>query len=67
LPLIDRIGDSHGFPSVEEVLSGRGVSTLHAALHGIDAAPADILAGMNQRRRRRARPPGGFSCRSWAM
>jgi glucokinase len=47
--LIDRIGDSHGFPSVEEVLSGRGVSTLHAALHGIDAAPADILADMNQR------------------
>jgi glucokinase len=49
--LIDRIGDSHGFPSVEEVLSGRGVSTLHAALHGIDVQPADILAGMAAGRR----------------
>jgi glucokinase len=48
--IIDRIGDSHGFPSVEEVLSGRGVSTLHAALHGIDVQPADILAGMESER-----------------
>ncbi len=47
--VLDKIGDSHGFPSVEEVLSGRGVSTLHAALHGIEAAPADILAGMDAR------------------
>jgi glucokinase len=47
--ILEKIGDSHGFPSVEEVLSGRGVSTLHAALHGIDAAPADILAGMDAR------------------
>lgn len=44
--LLDAIRDSHGFASVEEVLSGRGVSTLHSALHGIVAAPADILAGM---------------------
>jgi glucokinase len=47
--IIDRIGDSHGFPSVEEVLSGRGVSTLHAALHGVDVQPADVLAGMADR------------------
>jgi glucokinase len=47
--IIDTIGDSHGFPSVEEVLSGRGVSTLHAALHGVDVQPADVLAGMADR------------------
>jgi glucokinase len=47
--ILGRIGDSHGFPSVEEVLSGRGVSTLHAALHGTRAAPADILADMDAR------------------
>lgn len=49
LEVLPRIADSHGFPSVEEVLSGRGVSTLHAALHGVDAAPADILAAMETR------------------
>lgn len=47
--ILDRIGDSHGFPSVEEILSGRGVSTLHRALHGVEAAPSDILAGMEAR------------------
>jgi glucokinase len=49
LDILPRIADSHGFPSVEEVLSGRGVSTLHAALHGATAAPADILAAMQAR------------------
>jgi len=47
--ILDRIGDSHGFPSVEEVLSGRGVCTLHKALHGTRAAAADIMAGMEAR------------------
>lgn len=37
------------FPSVEEVLSGRGVSNLHAALHGREEAPADILGAMQAR------------------
>jgi len=44
--ILDEISDHHGFPSVEEVLSGRGVSTLHAALHGDTAAAADILSAM---------------------
>ena len=34
---------------VEEVLSGRGVCTLHKALHGTRAAAADIMAGMEAR------------------
>jgi glucokinase len=34
LPLLDGLDDGHGHASVEEVLSGRGVSKLHAALHG---------------------------------
>jgi glucokinase len=38
--------DRHGFPAVEEVLSGRGVSMLHRALHGRDATAADILAAI---------------------
>jgi glucokinase len=44
--ILPKIADSHGFPSVEEVLSGRGVGTVHAALHGSDAKAADILAAM---------------------
>lgn len=43
-PLLDRLGDAVGYPSVEEVLSGRGVSQLHRALHDEQAEPADILA-----------------------
>jgi glucokinase len=43
LPLLDE-GD--GFPGVEVVLSGRGVSTLHAALHGTRASASEILAGI---------------------
>lgn len=43
-PLLSKLSDSGGYPSVEEVLSGRGVSHLHAALHGETVDPADILA-----------------------
>lgn len=43
-PLLGNLMDSGGYPSVEEVLSGRGVSHLHAALHGEVIDPADILA-----------------------
>ncbi len=42
-PLLDQISDTGGYPSVEEVLSGRGVSHLHRALHGETVDPADIL------------------------
>lgn len=42
-PLLGKLSDSGGYPSVEEVLSGRGVRHLHAALHGEDIDPADIL------------------------
>ncbi|MEJ6395070.1 ROK family protein [Gymnodinialimonas sp. 2305UL16-5] len=42
-PLLDKLVDGGGYPSVEEVLSGRGVSHLHAALHGEQAEPAAIL------------------------
>ncbi|MBY6200440.1 glucokinase [Maritalea mobilis] len=49
LPLLDKLDDGHGHPSVEEVLSGRGVSRLHKALHGRDAAPNEILDAMSAR------------------
>ncbi len=42
-PLLDQLKDSGGYPSVEEVLSGRGVSHLHRALHGEVAEPSAIL------------------------
>ncbi len=42
-PLLDRLKDKGGYPSVEEVLSGRGVSHLHAALHGETVDAAGIL------------------------
>lgn len=38
----------HGFASVEEVLSGRGVSYLHKVLHGETAEPATIMARLAQ-------------------
>ncbi|MCU4653591.1 glucokinase [Roseibacterium sp. SDUM158016] len=47
--ILPEIADSHGFPSVEEVLSGRGVGTLHAALHGVHAEAAEVLAAMEAR------------------
>ena len=37
-----------GFASVEEVLSGRGISYLHRVLHGQMAAPAEIMASLAQ-------------------
>ncbi|ABD54860.1 ROK family protein [Jannaschia sp. CCS1] len=43
-PMLSKLSDSRGYPSVEEVLSGRGVSQLHAALHGEVIDPADILS-----------------------
>ncbi|MBF9042335.1 glucokinase [Rhodobacterales bacterium HKCCE4037] len=43
-PLLGDLGDSRGYPSVEEVLSGRGVSHLHKALHGVEADPSDVLS-----------------------
>jgi len=36
-----------GFASVEEVLSGRGVSYLHKVLHGEEAKPAEIMARLD--------------------
>ncbi|QXT38644.1 ROK family protein [Gymnodinialimonas ceratoperidinii] len=47
-PLLENLTDSQGYPSVEEVLSGRGVSQLHAALHGETVDPADILARIGE-------------------
>jgi glucokinase len=47
--VLAEITDSHGFPSVEEVLSGRGVGAVHAALHGRPAGAAEILAAMERR------------------
>jgi glucokinase len=44
--VLGRVGDRHGFASVEEVLSGRGVGALHRALHGREATAAEILAAM---------------------
>jgi glucokinase len=35
-----------GFASVEEILSGRGISYLHKVLHGTGAEPAQIMQGM---------------------
>ena len=37
-----------GFASVEEVLSGRGISYLHRVLHGQMAEPAEIMASLGQ-------------------
>lgn len=46
-PHLSKLSDKAGYPSVEEVLSGRGVSHLHAALHGETLDPADVLAGID--------------------
>ncbi len=45
-PLLGELGDAMGYPSVEEALSGRGVSHLHRALHGETVEPSEILAQM---------------------
>ena len=46
LPHLGVLCDRDGYPAVEEVLSGRGVSKVHAALHGEDLAPGDVLDGI---------------------
>ena len=43
-PLVAAMVRDHGFASVEEVLSGRGISYLHKVLHGETAEPAAIMA-----------------------
>lgn len=47
LPILGKLEDAGGYPSVEEVLSGRGVSHLHAALHGEVVEPAEVLDRIN--------------------
>ena len=42
------IRDSHGFAAVEEVLSGRGLANLHAALTGRARSAADIMAALGR-------------------
>ena len=42
--LTDAMLRDYGFASVEEVLSGRGISYLHRALHGESCTPAEIMA-----------------------
>ena len=42
-PLVDAMQRDHGFASVEEVLSGRGISYLHHVLHGEHASPSGIM------------------------
>lgn len=44
--LVAAMVERFGFASVEEVLSGRGISYLHKVLHGIEADPAAIMAGL---------------------
>ncbi|MBF9058998.1 glucokinase [Rhodobacterales bacterium HKCCSP123] len=44
--LIEAMNRDHGFASVEEVLSGRGISYLHRVLHGEEATPAEIMQRM---------------------
>jgi glucokinase len=61
LPLLDGLDDGHGHASVEEVLSGRGVSKLHAALHGDHPQPRCHPRGMAEASHARWKP-GGSSC-----
>jgi glucokinase len=42
-PLLSQLSDTGGYPSVEEVLSGRGVGHLHAALHAETVDAAEVL------------------------
>jgi glucokinase len=41
--LVEAMRRDHGFASVEEVLSGRGISYLHRVLHGESCEPATIM------------------------
>jgi glucokinase len=44
--LVDAMVRDHGFASVEEVLSGRGISYLHRVLHGDALKPSEIMQRM---------------------
>lgn len=58
LALARFVGDSHGFPALEEVLSGRGLSNVDAFVGGAGAArrPGDaIMAALNDADEPRAR------------
>lgn len=46
--LVDAMVGDYGFASVEEVLSGRGVSYLHRVLHGERLQPAEIMQRLGQ-------------------
>lgn len=50
IALTDAMQADFGFASVEEVLSGRGISYLHRVLHGHAADPATIMADLAQGR-----------------
>ena len=39
----DALRARFGFASVEEALSGRGIGQVHAALHNVEATPAEVL------------------------
>ena len=47
-PLVAAMVRDHGFASVEEVLSGRGISYLHRVLHDETADPAAIMARLSE-------------------
>lgn len=42
------LAEKHGFAAVEEVLSGRGISHVHAFLHGIDQPAQQIMDALEQ-------------------
>lgn len=44
--LVEAMNRDHGFASVEEVLSGRGISYLHRVLHGQEVQPSEIMQRM---------------------
>ncbi len=46
-PVMESMVDSSGFASVEEVLSGRGIAHLHAALHGETMTTPDVMARLS--------------------
>ncbi|MEM6389790.1 MAG: glucokinase [Pseudomonadota bacterium] len=44
-----RLNDRTNFVSVEEALSGRGISQVHFALHSVQASAAEIMQGAHER------------------
>lgn len=52
--------EDFGFASVEEVLSGRGISYLHRVLHGQVALPAQIMADLDAGEARAQATAAGF-------